>query len=252
MSADVEAVLKSRYPSPVGDRLLDTYREIEENYVLKKWKASELDAGHFVETVRRILEHELTGSHTPLSQKLPNFTDSVLKSYENASGDESFRMLIPRALKSIYNIRSKRGVGHIAGVSPNEMDSTYILYSVKWVLAELVRLASGLSVSETQRMVNSIVERRMELIWRGDGVIRVLDTSIKARDQILVLLYDSSPQQDEELRAIIEYKNKSNFIKILKVLHKKRLIEYQADGKCLILPPGIQEAELIAKKRLVA
>jgi hypothetical protein len=248
----VESVLKSRYPAPVVDRLLEACREIEENYVLRKWKASQLDAGHFVEAVRRILEQELTGSHTPVSKQLSNFSDTVIKAYENAPGDESFRMLIPRALKSIYNIRNKRGVGHIAGVSPNEMDSTYILHSVKWVLGELVRLASGLSISETQSLLDAIVERRMELLWKHDGATRVLDSSLDARDQVLVLLYDSSPLQDEELRAIIEYKNTTNFKKILSRLHAKRLIEYRADGKCLILPPGVEEAEEIARQRLGA
>ena len=104
---------KGEIPHDVVDALLNAYREIEENYVLKKWKASELDAGHFVEAARRIIEYELTSSYTLISQKLPNFNDKILLSYENASGDESFRILIPRALKAIYNIRNKRGVGHI-------------------------------------------------------------------------------------------------------------------------------------------
>lgn len=246
----IETVLKAKFPYDIVDALLNAYREIEENYVLKKWKASELDAGHFVEAARRISEYELTSIYTPISKKLPNFNDAVLKSYENASGDESFRILIPRALKSIYNIRNKRGVGHIAGVSPNEMDSTYILYTVKWVLAELVRIASGLPASETQKIVDSITERKMELIWKEGDITRILDRSLKARDQILVLLYDQSPRLDDELQAIIEYSNKSKFRGILKELHKQRLIEYMADGKCILSPRGVIEAESIARRRI--
>jgi hypothetical protein len=246
----IEAVLKAKFPQDVVDALLNAYREIEENYILKKWKASELDAGHFVEAARRILEYELTGSYTPIPQKLPNFNDTVLKSYENASGDESFRILIPRALKSIYNIRNKRGVGHISGVSPNEMDSAYILYTVKWVLAELVRIASGLPIPETQKLVASITERKMELIWKESDITRILDSSLKARDQILVLLYDQSPRRDEELQGIIEYSNKSKFRGILKELHRQRLIEYKTDGTCILSPKGVIQAEVIARKRI--
>lgn len=245
----VETVLKAKYPPDLVDALISAYREIEENYVLKKWKASELDAGHFVEASRRIIEDQLTGKHTPISKQLPIFNDSVLQSYESAPGDESFRILIPRTLKSIYNIRNKRGVGHIAGVSPNQMDSTYILYTVKWVLAELVRLASGLSVSETQELVDEIVTRKMELIWKADDIIRILDSSLRARDQILVLLYDQSPRQDEELRSIIEYSNKSMFVSILKELHKARLLEYRPDGKCVISPKGVMEVEAVALRQ---
>jgi hypothetical protein len=244
----VETVLKSKIPPDIVDALLNAYREIEENYVLKKWKASELDAGHFVEAARRILEYELTCTYTPISQKLQNFNDAVLRSYENGSGDESFRILIPRALKAIYNIRNKRGVGHISGVSPNEMDSTYILYTVKWVLAELARLASGLTVPETQKLIDSITERKMDIVWKETDFTRILHTSIIARDKILILLYDQSPRGDKELQAIIEYSNKSKFKGILRALHKQRLIEYKADGLCIISPTGLIEAEAIALK----
>lgn len=245
---NIEAVLKTRFPHDVVDALLYAYREIEWNYVLKKWKASELDAGHFVEAARRLIEYELTGVYTPISQKLPNFNDSVLSSYENTSGDESFRILIPRILKSIYNIRNKRGVGHISGISPNEMDSTYILYSVKWVLAELVRLSSGLPVSETQSLLNSITERKMELLWKENNITRILNTSIKAKEKILLLLYDQSPRKDKELQEIIEYVNKAKFRSILRELHKKRLIEYKSDNNCFLSPKGLIEAETLALK----
>jgi hypothetical protein len=245
----IEAALKAKFPHELVDALLNAYRDIEENYFLKKWKASELDSGHFVEAGRRIIEHELTGNYTPISQKLSNFSDKVLQSYESASGDESFRILIPRALKAVYNIRNKRGVGHISGVSPNEMDSTYILYTVKWVLAELVRLASGLPISETQRLVDSITERKMEIIWKEGDISRILDKQLKAREQILVLLYDQSPRQDEKLLAIIEYSSKSRFRGILKELHRARLIEYMADGRCIISPKGLIEAEAIVLRK---
>ena len=156
--------------------------------MLGKWKPSELDAGHFVEAVRRVIELRLTGSFTPIGKGLSAFNDKTLKAYESASGDQSYRVLLPRVLKSIYNIRNKRGVGHLSGFSPNEMDATLILYSAKWVLAELVRLESGLSIDETQSLVEEIVERRMELVWRDGEIVRVMDPSMKATDQAMVLL----------------------------------------------------------------
>jgi len=245
--ADVDAILRGRYPADIVKALLDAYREIESNYSLEKWKPSELDAGHFVEAARRILEHELFGQATPINQQISKFTDQVLTKYEQATGDESYRMLIPRALKSVYNIRNKRGVGHIGGVSPNEMDATYILYSVKWVLAELVRLASGLSIAETQEAVDDIVERRLSVLWKHGDITRILDTSLDAREQVLVLLYDTSPQAEMALRETIEYANAARFRTILKKLHTARLIHYQTDGTCLITPKGLIEAEQIIR-----
>jgi hypothetical protein len=246
MKSAVEAALKKRYPPDIVDKLLAAYREIEENYVLRKWKASELDAGHFVEAVRRVLEQELLGAHTPIATQLSQFTDQVLKQYENAAGDESFRMLIPRALKSIFNVRNKRGIGHLGGFEANEMDATYILYTVKWVLAELVRIASGSSVGDAQRLVEQIVERKMELIWTSGDVMRVLDPKMATREQVLVLLSFKSPRTDTELQKAIGYSNSTNFRKILKRLDKDALIHYDTAGTCTLLPTGHAEAEAIA------
>ena len=207
-------------PHDLVDALLAAYKEIETNYVHQKWKASELDAGHFVEAVRRIIEHRLFTSHTPLNKQLSQFTDRILQQYEQASGDESYRILIPRVLRSIYGVRNKRGVGHLGAISPNEMDATLILYNVKWILAEIVRLESGLSTTETQKEIDRVIERQTTLIWKDGDIIRILDKSLEAREQVILLLYDTSPQTEEELRDRCEYKNPTNFKKILKRLHK--------------------------------
>jgi len=241
-------VIKAAYNKELADRLFDAYHEIETNFILKKWKPSELDAGHFVEAARRVLEFELSGAYTPFSAQLPKFTDAVLKAYEQQSGHDSYRMLIPRALKAIYNIRNKRGVVHMSTVSPNEMDATLILYNVKWILAELVRLKSGLSPHETQRLMDEIVERHIPLLWKEEGVERVLNSKIKARDQVLVFLYDNSPRTAIELQSLVEYKNPTNFMKIISQLHKERLIFHYEDGNCRISPTGVAEAETILRK----
>jgi hypothetical protein len=240
----IDAALKQRFPTELVGALLAAYREIEGNFALRKWKASELDAGHFVEASRRVIEKELFGSYTPIGKDLPKFHDGELKRYEQGIGDESFRILIPRALKAIYNIRNKRGVGHLGPISPNEMDATYILYTTKWILAELVRLAAGINPSQTQQLIESIVERRLSVLWKHEGITRILETGIKARAQVLVLLFDRSPQSELELQATTEYKNLTNFRKILQRLHQDRLIEY-GSGRAVITSKGIIAAEAV-------
>lgn len=245
---NIEAILKANYPASLAEALLDAYKEIEKNYAVGKWKASELDSGHFVEAARRLVENALLGTYTPIGQQLPNFNDVVLKQYEQAAGYEPLRILIPRVLKAVYNIRNKRGVGHVGPVSPNEMDSTLILYSAKWVLAEFVRLASGSNPGDIQRAVDEIIERHIPVLWKAGKRTRVLETGVRAEDQILILLYDRSPQSEEDLRAAIEYKNVTKFRALLRSLHKKRLIEYEDGGDCTISPKGIVAAEAILLK----
>lgn len=225
--------------------MVAAYDEIERNFVAGKWKPSELDAGHFVEAVRRALDLELTGKYQGFDKQLPRFNDGEMRRYESLGGDESYRLLIPRALRVVYGIRSKRGAAHLSSVSPNQMDATIILYTSKWVLAELVRLKSGLPPDDTQRMVDTVIERQWPLVWKHGGITVVLDHTMKARDQVLLLLYDKSPRTTDELLAITEYSNRSGFREILRRLHKSRLIHVQPDGACQLLPPGLREAEAV-------
>lgn len=245
-----EDVIKSGWNVELAVAVITAYKEIERNYVFGKWKPSELDAGHFVEAVRRAIDMELTGSYKPLNKSLAPFNDNEIKRYEQLTGHESYRLLIPRALKTIYNLRNKRGVAHISDVNPNEMDATIILYTVKWVLAELIRLKSGLSTEDTQRILEDVVERKNSIVWKHGNITSILDPALKAREQVLVLLYDASPQPLMELQAVIEYKNKANFVKILKRLHADKLIYLNASGDCFLTPLGIPGAEKIIANRV--
>jgi len=241
-------ILHASYPKELVKALLLTYGEIESNFAVKKWKASELDAGHFVEVARRLVDHSLSGSFTKIGKSLPNFSDQELKRYEQLQGDESLRILIPRVLKSIYNLRNKRGVGHLGEVSPNEMDATLILYSAKWVLAEFVRLASKVDPEKAQQAVDAIIERRLDIIWKDGDKARVLVTTMNAREQILLLLYDKNGQTESELRLAIEYKNPSDFRKILRKLHASREIEYETNAPVKLTSKGLISAETIILK----
>lgn len=244
-----EDLLKSQYPEEVVTHILDSYREIERNFQLANWKTAELDAGHFVESIRRALDSVLFGTYTPFSQSLGSFNQSILNKYENATGHESLRILIPRTLFSVYCIRNKRGVGHIGEISPNELDATYILHSVKWVLAELIRLAGTTSPKESSELIKTIVERQVEAIWDDGETFMVLDTKMPAKDKVLVVLYRKNNILDITLQKLVEYQNPSAFKKILLNLKKEKLIDYTPDKICKLSPLGSAKVEdLLSKK----
>jgi hypothetical protein len=246
---DIKSTLVCTLPQELVKALLTAFDEIESNFVNRKCKASELDAGHFVEAVRRIIEYRLLGTYTPIGKSLPNFNDKLLLQYEQAPGDESYRILIPRVLRAIYGIRNKRGVGHLGLISPNEMDATLVLYNVKWVVAEILRLESGLQPVETQAAISDVVERETPLLWKEGSIVRVSRKGMPAREQILLLLYDKSPQTEDELREQCEYDHPSNFRKILKRLHADKLIFFAPDANCVLMPAGVGAAQSIGSKR---
>ena len=95
-----------------------------------------------------------------------------MKRYEQANGDESFRIHIPRVIKSIYNIRNKRGVGHISGVIPNVIDSTLIVSCSDWVMAELIRINSNLPYNQCEELISSLVQKKTPLVFDTGKVQR--------------------------------------------------------------------------------
>ncbi|MHC8308330.1 hypothetical protein ACYZUC_01770 [Pseudomonas sp. GT1P32] len=241
----IKELLKREHPEILVEHLYNSYKEIERNYQLANWKTSELDAGHFVETALRIIEQKLLGTHTPLSTSFGSFSQNTLAKFENALGHESYRILVPRTLYSVYCIRNKRGVGHIGEISPNQLDATYILHSTKWVLAEFVRLASSLSPDEANTLIHQVIERKVDTIWDDGETFMILKTKIRAQDKILLVLYKKDNLADLEVQKTIEYKNTSTFRKILTTLKKERLIDYTLDKRCKLSPLGSKRAEEI-------
>jgi hypothetical protein len=243
-------ILENASDPILAKEIIESFQEIERNYSLKAWKVSELDAGHFVEAVRRFIELMLFGSYTPIGTTLTNFNDLVLKKYESASGDDSYRIHIPRSLLVAYGIRNKRGVGHLGKIKPNKIDASLILSISKWTLAEIIRLNSTLDISETEVIIDEIIERNIEGIWESGTIKRILIDGLSLQDQVLILLFNSSTLTDVQLNNIIENGNFPYLKKVLKMLHLKRFIEYSnTNGECLISPKGSSKALKILENK---
>tara|TARA_R110002096_G_scaffold436009_1_gene665082 strand:- start:57587 stop:58345 length:759 start_codon:yes stop_codon:yes gene_type:complete len=236
-------ILKKSSDGIIANTIIGTFKEVEKSYFLKSWKTSELDAGHFVEAVRRFLEYKLFGKYTPIGKNLPVFNDTTMNNYLQAKGDDSYRIHLPRVLLAIYGIRNKRGVGHLSQISPSHLDATLILSSAKWILGELIRLNSTYPAEETSKMVDHIVERNIEGIWEEDDITRILVEGLILKEKIIFVLYSTEEKNDVRIKEIIEYSNKTYFTKALEELHKNRLIEYKNNGECIISPKGIIYAE---------
>lgn len=245
-------ILTAASDASLAGEVVQAYTEVERNYATGAWKTAELDAGHFVEAVRRLIELKLFGAYTPIGSPLATFNESEIKKYETAVGDESYRILIPRVLFSAYTVRNKRGVGHLGLLKPNKIDATYILHAVKWTLAELLRLNSTLSLAQTAQLVDRISDRQIDFLWKHGSITRILTKGLSTKEKVLVLLYDESPQTLKNLLTNIKYKNASDFKRILKQLDSELQIEYLTDGNCVITPLGIKAAEAILAKEVVA
>lgn len=246
--SDVQAVLEKKIPKEIATHIIESFLEVEKNYRLEKWKTSELDAGHFVEAVRRLVEHELQGTYTPFSVALGSFSQAVLNRYESLPGAEEYRIIIPRVIYAMYCVRNKRGVGHIASVIPNKLDATFILHSSKWVLGELIRLSSSTDPESAKELVDQVLYKHVDLVWDDGETYMVLDNKLKAKEKVLLVLYRQDRLSAEDLRIKVDYKNKTTFKSILAELQKQKLIGITKEGCCKLSPIGNQFAENIIQK----
>ena len=176
---------------PAGLRapLLSEYRSIVQNYAEHRWSPSELSGGRFCEIVFTILTGYAARTYAEAPSKPKDFVTACRQLEQHKHVPHSFQILIPRLLPALYDVRNNRGVGHVGGdVDPNHMDAIFVLSSSSWILAELVRVYHNLSTREAQQLVDTLVERRIPLIWEGENMRRVLDPNISLKSQLLLLL----------------------------------------------------------------
>jgi hypothetical protein len=239
-------------PPGLRDPLLQSYEEIGANFAEHRWEPSELNGGKFCEVVYTIVHGTLHGSFPSKPSKPSNMVDACralerITPDSSRVGDRSLRILIPRMLLALYEVRNNRGVGHIGGdVDPNFMDAIAVYSMSSWTLAELVRIFHGITTQEAQETVDVLVERKLTLIWQIDSTRRVQDPKMKKGEQTLVLLY-SKPGwiREADLHKWVEYSSEAMFRKnILRPYHQQRLIEYEEEiHRARISPLGSKKVE---------
>jgi len=241
-------------PSAFRSRLIHTYLDLKKNCSEARYEGAGLAAGKFCEVVLRLLQERVCGSFMPFGRKIENYADECRKlvTAPATAGNESERVVLPRALVFLYTMRNKRGIGHIGGdVDANAIDIAAMAKTADWVVCELIRINHGLSLEEAQDIVDGISVRELPAIWEVAGKKRVLKEGLKAKDQALLLLYSSqdSAVLMEDLCEWVEYSNPAMFKSmVIRDLHKRRFLEFDKESESVILSPkGVQyvEAHLI-------
>ena len=199
MKCDMSSIasLFPTLPTPLATSLDKTYNSVKRNFSEGKFEPSELNGGKFSEVVIRILQWYTSPSHTyvPLGKHIPRFSDALQTFQSLSSFPDSIRFHIPRVLEALYGIRNNRGVGHISGdIDSNHMDALFVVSAADWVTAELVRIFHNLSPAAAQKVVESLVTKKIPIVWNIGTVKRVLNPQLTAKDKSLVLLYEASPE----------------------------------------------------------
>jgi len=225
----VKNQLKHFYPQELVDALLDSYKDLVENFNRGKLRPSEVEGGRFCEAIIRMLQYKTTGTYTPIGTPIGNLDTEIgrLANLPKADFNESIRLHIPRTIRVVYDIRSKRDSVHLGNIDPNLMDATLILDCCKWVLAELFRMELQIPVDEAQKTINYLIKKKIPIIQDFDGFLMTLNPRLSARDRVLVLLYYRGKEgaAREELSLWLPPKMKNQLtINLHRLQHDKNFI----------------------------
>ena len=239
------------FPSSLRTELLAEFDKMMRNYRERRWEPSELDGAKFCEVTYTVIKGFADGRYPSLASKPRDFLGACkkLESGDPNTTPHSFRILIPRLLPGLYDIRNNRGVGHVGGdVDPNHMDATLIVQAASWILAELIRTYHSVTIEEAQHVVDRLVDRIIPVLWElPDGKVRVLKPSLAMRERMLVILYNIYPHPIAEAELVqgVEHSNASVFRRdVLRRAHKKALIDYDDKARVIRLSPlGVREVE---------
>jgi hypothetical protein len=133
------------------------------------------------------------------------------------------------------------------------MDATAVVTIAKWILAELIRVFHTVTPQDAQRIVDSVAEITVPLVWADGAIKRVLDTSLKLGQRILVLL-SSCPAGApiNELRKWVEPDDEAYFRRALRKLHNDRFVELnEVVDLVRLLPPGAKSVSKLLQLRFL-
>lgn len=244
-------------PTGLREDLLDAFEQIVKNYREHRWSESELNGGKLCEAVFSVISGHLDGGQYPARaskpRNLPQACWDLASKYP--SGEHSARILIPRMLLGLYDVRNNRGVGHAgAEVDPNLMDATVVLYASKWLMAELVRLLHSIDTEAATDVVESLMEREVHHVWSHGDQKRVLALGLRQSEQVLLLLLSVEGAVSEaQMVAWLEHKRPSDLrSKVLRSMHSQKLIFFDESTRVIrLLPPGVTAAENLTARLAV-
>lgn len=186
-----EARLRDALSPLVGLRLA---RELSADFVKLRHDCAtatleRASAGKFVETFVQCLQQIVSGKF----DAKPNVDDYLNKKAEGeAKLPEGLRICAARIARSIYTLRNKRNIAHKGTVDPNTFDLALAHQCAAWIMAELLRNATGVSMQEAGALIELIQAPIGTLVEEIDGV-RLVHADTSVRGEILILLHSHYP-----------------------------------------------------------
>lgn len=181
------AALSTMLPPSLTVELVEDFMIVRQDFSTKTLGRS--SPGKFVETVVQCFQHMARGSH----DAKPDVEDYLFRRVENESKlPDDLRICAARIARAIYTLRNRRNIAHKGMVDPNSYDLAFLHHAASWILAELLRQASGVTMEEAGSLIAQIHVPIDEIVEDIDGV-RLVHADVSIEGEIALLLRSHYP-----------------------------------------------------------
>lgn len=178
-------------------------------------------AGKFVESFVQCLQAMSSGTHCGA----PSVDDYLKNRVENDTTlPDGLRLCGSRVARSMYTMRNKRNIAHKGEIDPNRIDLEFTHHGAAWIMAELLRTATGITMEEAGALIELVRLPVGTLVEEIDGA-RMVHAKVPLRLEILFLLHSQHPTPVTAAQ-LVEWvgKNAAATRSRLSELRKRRLI----------------------------
>ena len=170
----------------LAKELAADFVKIRRDYATKTLERA--SPGKFVETLVQCLQYVDTGTY----DAKPNVDSYLNTKVERTGLPDGLRICAARIGRSMYTLRNKRNIAHKNDVDPNTFDLAYIHQSAAWVMAELIRNATGIKMQEAGALIELVQSPVGTLVEDINGM-RLIHADVSVRVELLILLHSHYP-----------------------------------------------------------
>lgn len=239
MLNEIKTELASHINSDITDEIIGHYEVLKTSFRLQDWEKCLLRGGKFSEAVMKAIHFVRTGN---IAQQI-SIDVEINEVNRRADLPESIRLMIPRAIRVLYDHRSRRGGAH-GSFDPNAMDCSVIVPIADWIVGELVRLYCTAVPDRAMKFVIGITAKSIPIVEKIDEDYVVLRKGTSARQEIGFILYSRYPERTTttQLRKWIPNHSAANLSLSLANMRKAKLVHCNSDG-ALLTTAGIKATE---------
>jgi hypothetical protein len=234
------AAIEGLITKKLATELVADFVKIRRDYATKTLERA--STGKFVETFVQSLQHMSTASYVDE----PKVDDYLDKKAENTSLPNGLRICAARIARAMYTLRNKRNVAHKNEVDPNTYDLAFAHQSAAWILAELLRNASGITMEEAGALI-ALVQTPVGTLVEEIGGTRLVHADVSVREELLLLMHSHHPEPllIKDALTSMRRRDESSVRKGLRELDAKKLAHGDAKTGYLLTAPGHRAAVVL-------